>query len=589
MQVLTKRWRDRHLWLLVVWMALACLLRLANLTLKPLWTDEFSSIIFSLGNSYQPVPLDQAIALPTLLSPLQLRAEATPADVIRHLLTESNHPPLYFLVMYGWLRLVSASGEWVSVWAVRSLSAFLGVLLVPACFGLAWLAFRKRLVAQGAAAFVAVSPFCVYVSQEARHYTLAMLWIVASLCCLVVAVQRLANKAPLPLWLVGLWIGANGLGIATHFFFGLTLVAQALVVLGVWVWLCNRKGAMRWHAWRRLGLVAVGTAIAGVVWVPVLASIPDSALTEWIIPGESSLLAWLDPILQSMVVWITMVYLLPVGNGEWLNLLASGGLVLLVVWTIPRLVRGLAQLRQTSSHASLGLVVLGGVVVGAIALLWGMAYVLGRNLALAYRYHFVYAPAFMVLLGAGLATLWLTPPTATLDASKSSGRSLVEWRRWSQASRAIIGVIWLLSLVGSVTVVCNLAYQKTHRPDVVVATMRERSTAPSSLVAIDHRTHGQTGRLMGLAWEWQRTAETTSLPTPQFLLAHQTSEPKSAILTLRRVLREQPRPLDLWLIDFRHVPQAPLKTVLREQACTAEFQRAKTSDGYRYQLFHCDG
>lgn len=47
--------------LLLVWIAIATCLRLTNLDGKPPWTDEFSTLVFILGNSFQDVPLDRAI------------------------------------------------------------------------------------------------------------------------------------------------------------------------------------------------------------------------------------------------------------------------------------------------------------------------------------------------------------------------------------------------------------------------------------------------------------------------------------------------------------------------------------------------
>jgi uncharacterized membrane protein len=63
---------NKQLLLLLLWTAIAFILRFANLNSKPLWTDEFSTLVFSLGNSFRGVPIDRAIDLSTLLQPLQL-------------------------------------------------------------------------------------------------------------------------------------------------------------------------------------------------------------------------------------------------------------------------------------------------------------------------------------------------------------------------------------------------------------------------------------------------------------------------------------------------------------------------------------
>ncbi|CDN15023.1 hypothetical protein RintRC_6249 [Richelia intracellularis] len=43
---------------LIIWFVIGLGLRLINLTGKPPWTDEFSTLVFSLGNSFLNVPLN---------------------------------------------------------------------------------------------------------------------------------------------------------------------------------------------------------------------------------------------------------------------------------------------------------------------------------------------------------------------------------------------------------------------------------------------------------------------------------------------------------------------------------------------------
>lgn len=106
-----------HLLLLLVWIAIGTGLRFTNLAAKAPWSDEFATLVFSLGNSFNPVPLDRAIALDTLLMPLQPRPEAGIGDVIHNLMTESTHPPVYFILTHLWLQLFPTEGGFVSLWA----------------------------------------------------------------------------------------------------------------------------------------------------------------------------------------------------------------------------------------------------------------------------------------------------------------------------------------------------------------------------------------------------------------------------------------------------------------------------------------
>ncbi|NEP38758.1 MAG: glycosyltransferase [Okeania sp. SIO2H7] len=219
--------------LLLVWIAIATCLRLTNLDGKPPWTDEFSTLVFSLGNSFQDVPLDRAIAPDIVLQPLQLHPNAEIKDVVDHLLTHSNHPPVYFILTHWWMQFFSKEGELVSLWGARSLSVIFGVASIPAIYGLAKLAFDSRLVGQLAAAIMAVSPYGIYLAQEARHYTLAILFVIASFSCLIISIRHFQQGQSLPIFTAFIWVVVNSLGIAIHYFFILTLCAEAMVLISL--------------------------------------------------------------------------------------------------------------------------------------------------------------------------------------------------------------------------------------------------------------------------------------------------------------------------------------------------------------------
>ncbi|NJN87509.1 MAG: glycosyltransferase [Leptolyngbyaceae cyanobacterium SL_7_1] len=546
--------------------ALGAGLRFAQLTTKPLWTDEFATIVFSLGNSFQTVPLDRLVTVDQLLFPLRPDPTATVGSVVHYLLTESNHPPLYYILTHFWLKLFPTQDGWVSVGGARSLSALFGVVAIPAIFGLAWVAFRAVSVARSAALLMALSPFAVYLSLEARHYTLAIVWIVASLTCLVVVVQSLWNYTAPSLTVCLLWVGVNGLGVATHYFVALTLVAEAIVLLGVAGLQLGQKGLS--SGWWRVGIAVVGTIAAGLVWLPFLSTIQDSALTQWVSPDEDDF-SWQTPLVQSIAGWITMLYLAPIqATVPWVRQLAAVGLAGITAYTIPAICRGLSD-RTLLKPQSVRL--LGGFVLAAIALFWGITYGAGMDLTVAFRYNFVFFPAVIVLLAAGAGALWERSPHVS---------------RWYLRRSSLI-LMGLVSLLGAVTVVTNLSYQKTHQPNRVVDAIQANSQFPV-IVAIAHETHGQTGRLMGIAWEFQRRLEKDpTIAMPRFLLAHQGSEdPTPAYAALQRTLDTLPRPLDVWLLNFRSPLNTGRRQVLNPQGCRVRSERTVV-DGYKYQLYRC--
>jgi uncharacterized membrane protein len=305
-----------HLILLALWLTIAMGLRCLNLAAKPPSTIEIATLGFSLGHGFQDVPLNQVIDLATLLKPLQVDPTLSARDTLDRLMSESTHPPLYFLLTHIWLHLFSGQQGVVSLGMGRLLSAMLGVLAVPALFGWAWIAFESLTIAHFAAALMAVSPFGIYLAQEARHYTLAVLWMIASLACLSLALKRLSVRSPLPKGLVALWVGMNALGMATHYFFGLLLLAEGVVLAIVWLAAVKfapsqSKPSFKRPEWRRLAGVVLGSTIAAIVWVPAMHSATDNKLTQWIHTdlGFNDLLG---PIARLAAWLISMVVILPV-------------------------------------------------------------------------------------------------------------------------------------------------------------------------------------------------------------------------------------------------------------------------------------
>lgn len=550
--------QGKTLLLLLVWVSIGICIRLTQLTAKPPWTDEFSTLVFSLGNSFRSVPLNQAIALDVLLQPLQPNPTAGVTEVVEHLLTESNHPPLYFVLAHWWMQLWSLDRiGLVSVWAARSLSALLGAAAIPAIYALSWLAFRSGLISQITAAMMAISPYGIFLAQEARHYTLAILWVIASLCCLVVAIRHLQQQTSLPIWVGVCWIGINFLGISTHYFFCFTLSVEALVLV-----------VLRWHhrtlassypqfSWRQIYIVAVGTLIGCLVWLPMfLQNNYGGELTDWIQSEQRPGIAWLNPIFQVVAAWVTMLCLLPVEASTLPVIVASGIVMMLfLLWALPQLSRGFkTQLQQLETR--LMTLVFARLVYSAIALFLVFTYGFGIDLTRGARYNFVYFPAVIVLLGASLAVCWNNP--RQIGTGKTS-----------------VALIWLMGLLGGLTVVYNLGYQKYYRPDLLVQLIQNQSRLPV-LVATTHKTHVQTGEMMGIAREFKISGSTATL---HFLLVHQQQDPQTSAVALQQTLNQLPRPIDLWLVNF----QAPAQ--LNE--CIFDSESWQSVDGYNYKLYHC--
>jgi uncharacterized membrane protein len=596
--------------LLGLWMVIGGSLRFTQLIAKPLWTDEFATLVFSLGNDYQSIPLNQVISLNSLLQPLQPNPDAGMTEVVSLLLHEDNHPPLYFLLAHWWMKLFPPSGNYVDLWSARSLPALLGVLSIPAIYILAQLAFRSPLVGQLSAALMAVSPYAVFLAQEARHYTLAILLAIASLGCLTIVARHLWQRSVIPLWLACLWIGINSAGITVHYFFCLTLCAEAMaLILLLWHSLKIRYRAnskkqqfffltvydlgtgLGKNGWR-LGLVVAGTMMIGLAWVFfVLPKNYGSEMTAWIRQDNSNLLTSISPLFQILATWITMLSLLPIESSSWLTILVSGAIMLFFwIWAFPILKEGLKVIWQ-HPDSRLTTRLLGGFIGSAIAIFLGITYLLGLDITRGSRYSFVYFPAVIVLLGASLAVFWdktwleararwklmaIGPYKGGLRKSLKSFNSPIAFKCFPSQGRTAVMLIWLMGLCSAITVCMNLGYQKYYRPDLLISLIEKKSFGPV-LIATTQQSLVETGEMMGIAWELREHP----LPSPvSFLLVHQAPEdPHLATAILQQALVQLPRPFDLWAVNF-HAP-------VQLNGCVAESESLPSVNGYSHQLYRC--
>jgi hypothetical protein len=181
-------------------------------------------------------------------------------------LRSDGHPPLYYLLLHGWIGLFGDGDV-----AVRSLSGVLSVATLP----LAWFAGRRYAGTVGATAalvLLATSPFAVRYATEARMYSLVMLLVLGGW----LAVRRAVERPTTPrLALVAL---VSGLLLLTHYWAFYLLAVAALYFL----WSGWRAGAgpRRERALRVVGALAAG-GILFLPWLPGFLSQMSSTGTPW--------------------------------------------------------------------------------------------------------------------------------------------------------------------------------------------------------------------------------------------------------------------------------------------------------------------
>ncbi len=559
--------------LLLLWIAIGTGLRFTNLELKPPWADEWATLVFSLGHSFKTIPLEQIIDLDILLQPLQLEPGSSTQDVVTYLMRESTHPPIYFVLTHFWLKLFSQEGL-ISLSLARSLSVWLGVLGIPTIFALGKLITGLKTVGHIASVLMAVSPYGIYLAQEARHYTLAILWVMASLTCLVITVKSLAVKQSPAIAVIVIWVIVNSLGVATHYFFVLALVAQILVLSGFY-WR-EVKQEKSWYVilfnprWGRVGWAVLGTIAGCSIWLGTWLDIPDNQLTNWTEYGDPRGKDFLAPV-GRLIAWLaTMILLLPV-EGVALTIVITSGIIVLALFFL-LLIAVWKYWHQTSNLGQIYLTKQVNVkyILFSLLLVLGCAYIAEKDITLAARFQFFYFPSFIILIATILSYFW---------QQTHKNRSLF-------FSINLMIVTLLIGLAGAITVISDYGYQKPDRPDLVVSAIRQAQNKNPDipiLVSTLHKTHEQTGEMMGIAWEWHKANFSNPSQNPRFLLVHK--EPGengfNTTQSWHRNLDSLPRPLELWVVNFS------FPTELENQNCFPDENFKLKSSGYSYSLYHC--
>ncbi|MGB3138987.1 MAG: hypothetical protein WBB18_19415 [Nodosilinea sp.] len=570
-----------------VWFLLALAIRLMFLTSKPLWMDEVATVVFSLGNSTHSVPRDQVVSLDQLLTPLRPRPEATVSSAIHYLMEEDNHPPAYFALAHFWMRCFPAVQGLASAWAARALPALLGALSVPAVYVAGWLGFRSAVAGHISAALMAVSPFGVAMAQEARHYGMTTLMISLGLACFAAGVWSLHGadakpmtppmSSPMTPAFGLLWIGVNALAFATHYFAALALMAQALVLIAL-AWRQGRQQPLAlWRKpWRRLYWVMLGTLASCLVWLPVLLNFYGSSQSSNLAIDLSQPARWLDPLAQTVVGLIFMV-MTPIthaqgGLGIAAVVLSVLLLLPLLIGLVARLVKAGPLVRQTSS-GRFGLFVMGGFVLAAIALFFGVSYGLAMDITRGHRYNAIFHPGVMVLLGGLLSVYW--PSVKPPESSHT---------RFSR--RRGVQLVWIAGLLSALFVVSNLAFAKYYEPAQFVRALQSESAHPILIgfpTPIEAKPTVIGLELLSIGWEIQRHFDPSapdsqwSVPPRFFLwaLPHNPAVPPEE--TLADILSAPPRPFDLWFLHHN--------ADLSNYGCTHLTQAS--SGGHNYNHYEC--
>ena len=584
-----------HYLSLIFLILLATILRFWHLDLKPLWMDEVITAIFSLGKNYNDLPLDLVLPLENWWNLLTFQPGISCSQIADHLSHQSTHPPLFFCGMYQWLAWISPT-EKDLVSKLRYLPAIFGVATVVVIYAVNRIAFSVK-AALMAAGLMAVSPFAVYLSQEARHYTLPMLLISLSLLGLIKIQHDIIEQQQtrFSIWLG--WTIINAIGFYVHYFCILAFIAQigTLIVLmyGQRQKIFPGCTLPLGKIWLALTLSTAAICLSFIPWLPIISKHFTSADTGWL---QSP--TYISPIYQTLAGWLVMLIALPVENQILPVAIICGVLMLLFgFWISWQVFRGLKQLLSAprTCWATLTLLIYSILVILEF---FAIAYILGKDVTAIPRYNFIYFPSFCALVSASLCT------PQNLNKSQNSGSK-------NYPTALIIYMVLLIGVISSVFVVNNFAFKKPFLPNQFAQSIAREPLTPF-IVVMGYRNYQDValGLSFALALDKQKEERqsiityASNYPTLASGALANVNDPKAdkfaffqqkpGFETVWQKLAELPPPkvsqLNLWVIapGLRRRDYLEQINLSSQIQCTID-PKQHYRIGVPYQLYRCKG
>ena len=220
--------RISSLWLLIIVLLLGIFFRFAKLENKIFWVDEVATAVrvsgYTISEVIDDLKAKDVVSRRDLLAYQVINKERSLRDSWQALSNSPEHAPLYFLLTRFWLQLWGNS-----IGVMRSLSAWLSLLIFPCLYWLLEELFNKPFISYLGIAFMSVSPFYVAYAQEARPYSLWTVTILLMGASFLRAI-RLNNKQSWAWYTVSLILGfyTSLLSLFIAFFHGIYLLLVTL-------------------------------------------------------------------------------------------------------------------------------------------------------------------------------------------------------------------------------------------------------------------------------------------------------------------------------------------------------------------------
>ena len=268
---LEKHWA----WSFALIVLLAFIARLISLLKSSIWHDEGFSIMLS-GRSPINIWLGSA------------------RDV---------HPPLYYELLHFWTTVFGKS-----VLAIRSLSLVAGMLIVALGYQVVYMIIKKRNIALLASLLLALNPFLIRYSQEARMYGILGVFLLVAIIGIIKIVNDSKNWAGYILYAIGV-----SAGLYTHYFTALAVIAFWFYVISIYFGKVKIRLITDWRWW----LANIFAALIFLPWVPsMIRQFTRAQGLGWL--SKASIRTFNDTIWQFFTftdarqIWQIIYWLIPI-------------------------------------------------------------------------------------------------------------------------------------------------------------------------------------------------------------------------------------------------------------------------------------
>jgi uncharacterized membrane protein len=216
-------------------------LRVNGIMRYGLWGDEQASMQCATGQRY-------VVDTISTFTNIQLRRTDNLNGVVRSTIHDNGNSVLYNMALHCWLSAFGCSDL-----AARSLSLLLGICIIPAAFRFAKVLTGNLSTAYLSAVFIAFHPLVVGYAQEARGYSMALLFsLLSSLFLIEGMCRKVAWTKYFFFWSVTL-IAA----LLSHYLVVYVLGAQLVIAT---IWLKEKR------KWKALGTALVVVSVTLGLW-----------------------------------------------------------------------------------------------------------------------------------------------------------------------------------------------------------------------------------------------------------------------------------------------------------------------------------